>query len=432
MSTMSVFESLLYFLCAVTFSVKILNGAIKRKYLIYIFLCVYPPVIVLSMFYDKLFDLVAVLLMILGIIFIKFAIPKVNTFSIIYFYIFIFMNNIFIISLISSVLKIFTEDSFIVELIVNIVISVICLIVCFKIELREKMKIIVAWISWKIKILMIFYMLIVATISTLLYDTPYFSKKIVSWNLSIRILFIIVILLIFITIPVLILFSIVNKKMKLENEDYEAQLKSQADHYDKLSKANYELRKFRHDYKNYRIGISKLIANHKYDEALDLLEKCDEEFYDATDSIVKYDTGNGIVDALLMEKQKEVTDEDINIAFDGEVTPKAIEPIDMCVIFGNTVDNAIEACKKLPEDVEKNIKIDCECNSGIMFIKITNPVKGNVEIKDNFIETSKDDKTSHGFGITSLKRVLKKYDGEVKFSCDNNTFCTKISAFLNV
>jgi hypothetical protein len=431
MITSSIIDTLLYFICNLAFSIKILNGTIKRKFLIFILIGIYSVLIVLSAFFEKLFFMMPIVTQILGTLCIKFSVSKVKIFSIIYFYIFICMNNAFISYLIATVLEPFNVGLDIVEPIVNGIISVIFLIAFFDVKVCGKIQLVIMCTSKKIKLLMLLYVVTVTFIFSLLYDSSYFSNQ-NSWNLYVRILFIAVMALVLITIPVLILSSIVNKKMKIKNDDYEEQLQAQAKHYNALSKSNYELRKFRHDYKQYQAGISRLISKHKYDEALDLLEQCDQGFYEATDAILKYDTGNGIADALLMEKQEEVADEKINIEFHGSVTPKAIEPRDICVIFGNTIDNAIEACRKLPEDIDKNIFVDCHCNSGIMFLKITNPVNGNVEIKDNFIATSKEDKTAHGFGIYSLKTVLKKYDGEVKFSCDNNTFCAKIDMYLNV
>jgi sensor histidine kinase regulating citrate/malate metabolism len=245
-----------------------------------------------------------------------------------------------------------------------------------------------------------------------------------------RAILILLLLLICMIIPVLLIAILTNTYLKKQNEAYEKELQAQAAHYVSLSKSNYELRRFRHDFNNIRIGLMQSIQDHDYSTAMEMLESSHKNILTATNAILQYDTGNGIVDAILTDKQIKAREDHITIKFDGSVPPNALSAVDLCVLFGNTVDNAVEACEKLPKEAEKEIKITSRCNSGFIFIQIENPTAEAVVIQNNMIDTTKADRSSHGYGLYSLKQTVKKYDGEIALSCDNNVF--KVNLDLSI
>lgn len=197
------------------------------------------------------------------------------------------------------------------------------------------------------------------------------------------------------------------------------QIAAQSRFYSQLSKSNFELRRFKHNYKNTNIALTKLLSEGKSDEALKLIEAQNQELNSTS---VQFDTGNGIVDALFTDKQNQADKINTTIKFEGAVPGNAIDAVDLCIIFGNPLDNAIEACSEIDTDTPKEIHIRCVCNSGFAFIEMTNPVQKKVEIRGNLPETTKPDKEMHGFGLYSLEKVIKKYDGKVTCECDETAF----------
>ena len=161
-----------------------------------------------------------------------------------------------------------------------------------------------------------------------------------------------------------------------------------------------------------------------------MLNKCDSLLKQTTQSLIKFDTGNGIVDAILTEKQEKATTVNTVITFNGAIAASAITATDLSVIFGNTLDNAIEACEKLQADIKKEVSVVCKYNSGFMFLTISNPVTENIKIHNNTIQTTKQDKSNHGFGLYSLQKIVDKYDGTLTFSCVDNVFECEVT--LNV
>lgn len=176
-----------------------------------------------------------------------------------------------------------------------------------------------------------------------------------------------------------------------------------------------------------RIGVTKYIHDGNIEEAENMLNNCDSLLKQTTQSLIKFDTGNGIVDAILAEKQEKATIVNSVITFNGAIAASAITATDLCVIFGNTLDNAIEACEKLQTDIKKEISVVCKCNSGFMFLTISNPVAESIKIHNNTIQTTKQDKSNHGFGLYSLQKVINKYEGLLEISCEKNLFTVNIS-----
>ena len=237
----------------------------------------------------------------------------------------------------------------------------------------------------------------------------------------------ILLLAICIVLPVMILISVSNSRLRSLTANYEQQIYTQAEHYQNLAAANYEVQRFRHDFRNMSIAIKKLLSDGEQDAALKLLQKCTQSL---EPSPLSFDTGNGIADALFIEKQAKATPFNTSICFQGIIPANGLSPTDLCVILGNTLDNAIEACQNLSTEEPKTIRVTSNCNSGFLFLTVRNPVAQNVTIQNNHIVTTKANKTLHGFGLYSLHSVVKRYDGEVKLSSTDDCFTVDIDLCL--
>ena len=217
-----------------------------------------------------------------------------------------------------------------------------------------------------------------------------------------------------------------NSRLKKQNADFEKQIEAQAEHYRHLAEANAEVRRFRHDFKNLRFALVKLLSEGKKTEALAVMQEFGETLDSGKRFVMLFDTGNGIADALLTDKLHRAKQSNALISFEGAIPNSALLPTDLCVLLGNTIDNAIEACEKLPEEFERNIAVECNCSSGFLFLTIRNPIHKPVDIVDNRVTTTKKDNALHGFGISSLHKVAKKYDGTVKLDAKGGYFTVNV------
>lgn len=216
-----------------------------------------------------------------------------------------------------------------------------------------------------------------------------------------------------------LLFNVISKKYQSDiNTALEKHIKTQLYHYEQLEKMNAELRRFKHDYINHMKCIGSMALNKECDNIINYLDKLSAAF--PTSSFL-FETGNYIADAILTEKQTNSPD-NISIEFDGVVSAN-INSVDLCIILSNALDNAVEACCLC--DGEKKINVYSALKHGYFVLKIKNPtVNTNVNGR---LSTTKSDKINHGFGLANIKRTLKKYNGCLSTSCEDNIFTLNIT-----
>lgn len=212
--------------------------------------------------------------------------------------------------------------------------------------------------------------------------------------------------------------------LSYKQRESELQLEAELKHYEEMVQKNRDIRTFRHDYKNNLYSLKTLIASGRTDEA--------EKYIDELDSGLavsenRYATGNYLADAIISGKADEAAQQGIDIIFDGVIPESGISNNDLCTILSNALDNAVRACAEI---APCKIIINSQITANGASIRISNPVKENVEIKNNSVKTTKNDKTNHGIGISNIKKAAKKYSGYVELSCEDRIFTVEIGLML--
>ena len=142
------------------------------------------------------------------------------------------------------------------------------------------------------------------------------------------------------------------------------------------------------------------------------------QFYDAN---IK--TGNDILDIVLCEKAMVCRKK--GIAFtclaDG---PKFsfLSPVQIYSLFGNILDNAIEAVDKLSDPQNKVITLTCHENGGQLVIEESNYFDGAISYSDGKLSTLKEDSTHHGYGTKSIRYIAEQYGGRLEVRVEGNMF----------
>lgn len=154
-----------------------------------------------------------------------------------------------------------------------------------------------------------------------------------------------------------------------------------------------------------------------------------DEFEDVSAAISIYDsvlkTGNEALDVLFAEKNLACGPEGIRLTcFVDGGNLDYMKPGDIYALFGNALDNAIEAVKKLPEEY-RAISISQEKRGGLICIKVQNYCNGPVIFADGLPVTQKD-KNFHGFGMKSMRLILRKYGGELAAGFKDGVFTLKM------
>ena len=192
---------------------------------------------------------------------------------------------------------------------------------------------------------------------------------------------------------------------------------SQADQYEQLLEYNKSILKMRHDHKNFLLGLISEIKNNNIDNALaSLNEQCEvlKLPYNETSPY-------GIVGTVINAKNTLADSKGIEIDFShSELQRIQIPEIDRAIILGNALDNAIEAVEQIDDPKQKIVSLLIRVHNNQIVIVVKNKVRENVDTEK--LKTAKKNPEQHGFGILSIKELVKKYNGEVSFSCADKIF----------
>lgn len=417
-------ECIVYYISILVLLIKLFGGKYNIKVLFLSCVFYILSTVAVCCMENEVLQVVIGVMLIANILWAKLCVRGKRIGTIVSIQLFLFFINMLIISFLCSFTNMRYNElqRLYIELIVNFLSLLCCITVAFT-GIGAKVNRIIDCTSKTIKRLILLLTMCMSVVTSVyIYMLPGyidgFSKKTLFEDL-VKILFAMLFILILVIVFSLLVYTVYNRHIKNIADNFERQINIQSEHYTTLSKYNFELRRFRHDYKNMCIGISSLISEGKNEEALEMLKKDNPVF---ETSLIKFDTGNGIVDALLADKQRAASRTGTEIRFEGALPSDIIRPADLCIIFGNTIDNAIEACTSLSSETKRVITVKCACNSGFIFIDIINPVLKRVEINGHIPKTSKEEKEMHGFGLYSVEKALKQYDGDLKVECDDKYF----------
>ena len=418
MEVIMIYHSVLYYICLLLIARYILDCKARIWMMLCSFLVFFPLIPPIVLGDHALLSISYITIQLLQFVLVKLSCKKVKIRHLVFSYVTLYCLNMI---LVSVAVAIFPAYYLLFDYIINTVTAMLCLLLCFS-NIRHTVRQIIEWTPKYILIICGLLLISATVVSVFTSGTELYPDHDILIRAT-QIIVSILLLAICIVLPVMILISVSNSQLRSLTANYEQQIHSQAEHYQNLAAANYEVRRFRHDFKNISIAIKKLLADGKQDAALKLLQECTQSLESSRPS---FDTGNEIADALLSEKQTKAADFHTEICFSGMIPRQGLSPADLCVILGNTLDNAIEACQALSENEQKTIGVTSEYRSGFWFLKIYNPIAKCVTIRDNRVVTTKANKTLHGFGLYSLHSVVNKYNGEVRLSSTDNCFTVDI------
>jgi two-component system sensor histidine kinase AgrC len=227
----------------------------------------------------------------------------------------------------------------------------------------------------------------------------------------------------------LIVFSIFEGFLRQVGREYryklmEKQYDMQLAHYNQLAESRAHIREIWHDFKNH-VSCLQMLYHNKEPEALGRYIDNLTHFGEVEKVI---DTGNPVIDALLNNKESIAKQNGIqvntalNIPFN-----LAISPADACVILGNSIDNAIEACKRITnESIEKVINLSLTYQNGYLVYVITNSIDQVPRKEGGRYKTWKSSPESHGLGMQSIERAVRQYNGNMVSKDENGTFTLEI------
>ena len=225
-------------------------------------------------------------------------------------------------------------------------------------------------------------------------------------------------------VPVIMIISSVERSLREKNQAQEAYLAAELEYIGQYKKQQVETKAFRHDIKNNLALTQMMLEKGQTDEAKAHIA---DMLGNVSALSPKYVTGDEMLDLIVFMKADKMEEKNIRFTLDGVVDGGLnIKAMDMCSIFANTLDNAIEAASAC-EDPYINFSI--KRTDKFFILKITNSAKSKVDIGKLMSSsgyTSKEDKDHHGFGLMNIRRAVENVSGLIKAESDDSSFTLSI------
>ncbi|CEP41269.1 GHKL domain-containing protein (plasmid) [Paraclostridium sordellii] len=222
--------------------------------------------------------------------------------------------------------------------------------------------------------------------------------------------------------------SIYSYKLDYENRILKENVLKEQNYYRKINTEKDKVRELYHDMKNHMICIRNLCEEKNTDELIEYIDSMEIKISNYNKLNQDFNTGNMIVDSILRVKKNICAEKNIDFFIDVDFSKiDFMDMVDICTIFSNLIDNAIEACEKINESItDKKIILKGKYIDGFFIALIENNKKNDIMQIKNLFLTDKRNSYMHGIGLKNIKKIVNKYFGEVSFSYSKNIFTVKI------
>ena len=192
--------------------------------------------------------------------------------------------------------------------------------------------------------------------------------------------------------------------------------------YEEIRGIYLDMRGWRHDYHNHLQVMKAHLAKGQLAELSDYLDDLEHDL-DHVDTYVK--SGNLMVDAVLNSKLSLAEKHGV------AVTCKALAPdelsvddVDLCVILGNLLDNALESCAQVPAETSF-LRVYLAPRGQQLYVSIQNAAVEDPGFDARHYITSK--RGEHGFGMKRVAAVVEKYEGFLNLANEPGVFAAEVS-----
>ncbi len=192
--------------------------------------------------------------------------------------------------------------------------------------------------------------------------------------------------------------------------------------YEEVKEIYLNMRGWRHDYHNHLQAMKAQIAAGQLEEMKQYLSDLEHNL-ERVDTYVK--SGNLMADAILNSKLSLAEQKGIQVNCKA-ILPEtlSIEDVDLCVLLGNLLDNALEACEKIPEQ-QRFLRIYMVVNKSQLYVSIQNSAKEELDFNEkNYISTKRG---NHGLGMKRVKALADKYEGYLTLANEPGIFAAEVT-----
>ena len=221
-------------------------------------------------------------------------------------------------------------------------------------------------------------------------------------------------------IGLLLAVSVLARQQKLNQQLMFADMNQS--YYESMEQQHFEIRCLKHDMANH-LQILLALPDEKRTAYIQTLTE-----NTAVTQTLQY-CGDATINAVLSVKESLMKRYHIEMQWNIDIPSELpFDKTDVCALFANALDNAVEACMKL-EEHQRRIILESKTQKGLFCLRITNPT---APIQDNnllnsseyqdFPSTSKQDKTKHGLGLKSMHEIVTRHHGSLNWKTEAEIF----------
>jgi len=191
-------------------------------------------------------------------------------------------------------------------------------------------------------------------------------------------------------------------------------------YYDEINRRYQESRKIRHDIQNHLLALNMLIESGNIDSARKYINEVSEQ----TDlAAMPVKTGSEVLDALLFKKTEQAQEKQVSLIFEVNCSlmEYSISDYDLCTVFGNIIDNAIEAVNE-----KDTVTVRLSNQHDMLYISCENVIRKPLKKRGDRVLTTKPNPLSHGYGIARVKEIAARYEGAVQITDEGGKFLIEI------
>ncbi len=176
-----------------------------------------------------------------------------------------------------------------------------------------------------------------------------------------------------------------------------------------------------HDMKNHFLVMREMVQADQKSELLTYMDEINGEVLQKRSRDL---TNHKLLNLILNRKIQEAEDAGMRVEYEfDDMSELRLQPMEICALFCNMLDNAIEANQKVPSDAERWMKMSCTRKYKTLIVSLANPTVGESQVDEDGIPlTTKQNKSIHGFGIQSMRQIVEKYEGHIQFDMEEGVF----------
>lgn len=180
-----------------------------------------------------------------------------------------------------------------------------------------------------------------------------------------------------------------------------------------------------HDFKHHMTVLRDFISTEKTEAALGYVDSLlKSSYHQAT----QCHSGNDIVDAIINSKLSEARTKDIKFTFMANLhIPIQIDPVDLCGVLANQLDNAFEACVQIPDPAQRLVHTEIKQVQSFVILRVENTALSDPFVDNPNLNSTKLVSSPHGYGLLNIQSIAQKYEGSLRMEFANGRFVSVVS-----